>query len=175
MNKNSSYSWPIVMSFIVIGISVVVILLISFNPTYNLFQNWPFDKELASSYGTLFGGILGPLFSLISFFIVFQTLNEQIKTNKQQNFKYQFSEQIKYNREHVYSIKYVNSSDENKSIIEGPEFFIIAKMQLDKLFNEVMKLLQNNQIENCIGITFTIFYYGVGENTKETLSHELKK
>jgi hypothetical protein len=132
-----------------------------------------FDKELVVSYGTIIGGLFGPLLSLISFILIYSTFQEQNK----QTFMNKIDNDIKYLRDYVFRIRYRDSEDSNSITISeemGENFFIKAKLQLDKLY----KQLNSYNIfdsENIVGATFEIFYFGVGINTIETLKFYLLK
>jgi hypothetical protein len=164
-------------------ISFVLFVLITINPLFNIFSfSFLLDKELVISYGTIISGIFGPLFSLISFYLIYYSFkeqkrfnNEQIVYNSKQTFFNKLYDDIKYLRTYVSNIKYTNSESKEKSNdIIGEDFFIIAKKQLDKLF-EIIGRYNIPKEEDIIGLTFLIFFFGVSKNTIDTLKFYLKK
>jgi hypothetical protein len=161
----------------------ILFLLITINPLFNIFSlTFLLDKELVVSYGTIIGGIFSPLFSLISFFIIYYSFkeqkrfnDEQIMFNKKQTFLNRLYDDIKYLRNYVSNIKYIDSRLKEEYVDEiGEDFFIIAKKQLDKLFG-IISQYNISKEEDIIGITFEIFFFGVSENTIDTLKYYLKK
>jgi hypothetical protein len=159
---------------IAMTICVIIFITITVNPLFNIFSfSMELDKELLISYGTIIGGLFGPILSLISFLLIYSTFEEQNK----QTFMNKIDNDIKYLRDYVFRIKYHDSEDSNNIKISeemGENFFIIAKEQLDRLYRQ----LNNYNIfdnENIIGATFEVFYFGVSNNALETLKFYLLK
>jgi len=159
---------------IAIIICCIIFFIITINPLFNIFSlSWKLDKDLVVSYGTIIGGLFGPLFSLISFILVYLIFNEQNK----QTFINKIDSDIKYLRNYVFEIKH--RDPESKIFIIGGEetgerFFIRAKTQLDNLYNKMITY-DFLDSENIIGATFEIFYFGVSKRTLETLKIHLCK
>jgi hypothetical protein len=159
---------------IAMSICAVIFIAITINPLFNIFSfSRELDKELVVSYGTIIGGLFGPILSLISFFLIYSTFKEQDK----QTFINKIDNEIKYLRDYVFRIRYRDSEDRNNILIsekKGEEFFITAKVQLGKLYKQLdsYKIFDD---ENIIGAAFEIFYFGVGKNTLETLRFYLLK
>ena len=62
--------------------SGIVFVLVTFNPLFNIFSfSFLLDKDLAMTYGTLIGGLLGPILSLLGFYLVYITFKEQKRFN----------------------------------------------------------------------------------------------
>lgn len=155
----------------------VFFILITINPLFNVlpFEVLPIlgilDKDLATSYGTIIGGIFGPILTLISFFIIYNSFQEQ----KKQIFLSILNDDIKYLRDYVSSIRFVDPESVSPIKVEiGELFFIKAKRQLDILF-KIIDSLKIFDEENCIGATAEVFYTGVSKETIETLKHHLKR
>jgi len=165
--------------------SGVTFALITINPLFNIFSfSFLLDKDLAMTYGTLIGGIFGPILSLLSFYLVYNTFKEQKRYNdiqvlkkQEEDFLNELERDVSYLRQYVSSIKYRNSDskDITEDYISGEDFFIIAKMQLDKLYEIVYGTSIFKEERDIIGATFEIFYYGVGLNTMDTLKIYLAK
>jgi hypothetical protein len=154
-------------------ICCTIFIKITIDPIFNIFHfSWNLDKDLIVPYGTIIGGLFGPLFSLISFILVYYVFEEQNK----QTFLNKINNDIKYLRDYVVEIKHRNPA--KKYIVgneeTGERFFIIAKTQLDKLYKHMLKydFLDN---ENIIGATFEIYYFGVNIQTLDTLKIYLSK
>ena len=177
---------------IVLILCGILFFLITMNPLFNFTSfSGELDRDLVISYGTIIGGLFGPILTLISFFIIYNSFQEQIKYNEEQkkynneqtvfNDKQMFlsnlNNDIKYLRDYVSTIKYREPGSMGFALDEemGELYFIKAKMQLDKLF----KIVQDQEIfideRDNIGATFEIFYTGVGTNTVETLKAYLAR
>ena len=166
-------------------ISGLIFICITINPLFNIFSSSGIlDKELSIAYGTLIGGLFGPILSLLSFFLVFITFKEQKKFNEHQilkgindNFINSIERDIQYLRNYVSSIKYRNPEllNPTKDLITGEEYFIKAVKQLNCLNKMILPTKIFNDERNRIGAIFEIFFYGVGLDTEDTLKYYLNK
>ena len=153
----------------------ILFIIVTINPLFNLFSfSRVLDKDLVISYGTLISGLFGPILSLLSIFIIYDSFREQVKNNKEQIFMQNLNNDIKYLRDYVSLITY---NDPASNIIlhdkMGERFFIKAKVELYKIYQVVSKNIPDE--EDRIGATFEIFYIGVSENKLETLKSYLGK
>ena len=65
---------------------VICIVYFAFNPSFND-GNKIINPELASNFGSFISGIIGPLFTLVGFLLLYQTILEQRKQFNIQQFE----------------------------------------------------------------------------------------
>lgn len=86
--------------FLIVGLLITIIITIFFlrNRVYS--SELSIDNEVFGQYGDIIGGLFGTLVSLVSFFLLYETLNEQRRQsdNQQRETLKAFSEQQKQSR-----------------------------------------------------------------------------
>lgn len=137
------------------------------------------NPELASNYGSLISGVVGSLFTLVGFLLLYLTIYEQKKQFNIQQFESKLFELIKYHRENVAEISYLPASSENEAEkLYGRNVFIQLKKELLDLFSIVKTYLNDNDVEmdeeSIIGVTYNIFFFGVSERTLKTTEDQLR-
>lgn len=81
--QSKSTNWMQTVAFILGGMGVVIIIVLAFIPPFN--NHGSIDVELFSKYGAFIGGVVGPLFSLAGFLLLYKTLSIQKESFEQQN------------------------------------------------------------------------------------------
>lgn len=168
-----------VISSIVLSISgIALIIFFALNPSFNDGSR-VVNPELASQFGSFISGIVGPLFTLVGFLLLYLNIYEQKKQFKIQQFESKLFELIKYHRENVAEISYIPASCKNETEkLYGRNVFIQLKKELLDLFSTVKTYLNDNDVgqneKDIIGITYTIFFFGVSERTLKTTEDQLK-
>lgn len=166
-------------SFLLLGIGLTVYFALnkSFNDGSGII-----NPELASSYGSLISGVVGPIFSIVGFLILYITIVNQQESFNIQQFESKYFELIKFHRENVNQITYKPSSYKNETEIFGRNVFIELKKQLGDLFIIIKPIIENVATikrtkvdEISLNVTYLVFFFGVGKNTKESLKSALIK
>ena len=78
--------------FLIIGIGLIFYF--AFNSSFND-GSGIINPELASQYGSFISGIVGPVFSIVGFLILYITITSQQESSKIQQFETKFFELIK--------------------------------------------------------------------------------
>jgi hypothetical protein len=149
LKKNSCLCFAKIL--IVIGVIIIILfsLILPFND-----RSWNSSAELFGQYGDFIGGLVGSLFSLAGFFILYETLNTQIEEltqEKQHNkitifennfFKSLDNQDTMVSRITAYFYG-LDGIEENMKTIKGVDFFLYAMCEIQKI-NET--LLHNKYI-----------------------------
>lgn len=147
---------------VVIFIGLLFVNIFAFVPA---FQGPTIDAENASQYGSFLAGYAGTLLSLISVVLLILTFRDQREKSQVENFTSRFFEVVKLHRDNVSEIG-IHSNF-------GKRVFVT-------MFREFRKLLEVVHFENkknsygftdveVGGISYQIFYYGVGPNSTRVL------
>ena len=173
-------NWIVILSIILCMAGVICIVYFAFNPSFND-GNKIINPELASNFGSFISGIIGPLFTLVGFLLLYQTILEQRKQFNIQQFESKLFELIRYHRENVNETTYISSSSKEKEVLRGREVFIELKKQcldLYKILKEKVHIESSdnkNTVSQIINITYLIFFLGVSARTIETTKEQLYK
>lgn len=183
MMKNVSFL--LVTSIFLSMVGVGLIIYFGFNNSFND-GSGIVDSELASRFGSFISGIVGSIFTLVGFLLLYQTILEQRKQFNIQQFESKLFELIKYHRDNVSEILYTPSSYKEEKDISGRNVFIELKKQLLDLFLVVKSEMnldprlysteKKTELEaKIMNITYIIFFFGVGNRNIETTREQLKK
>lgn len=124
MMKNVSFL--LVTSIFLSMVGVGLIIYFGFNNSFND-GSGIVDSELASRFGSFISGIVGSIFTLVGFLLLYQTILEQRKQFNIQQFESKLFELIKYHRDNVSEILYTPSSYKEEKDISGRNVFIELK------------------------------------------------
>jgi len=142
------------------------------------FNDWSFsiDTEIADHFGSLIGGVVGSLFSLAGFLLLYETIIKQQESFQIQQFENKYFELIKIHRENVQSIKYKVPDSTDDKIVSGHGFFVQLNEEFDKLYDLIVdfKISSLSEIDR-IEITSIILFYGVSPKSERTLKDALNK
>ena len=164
----------IVTSFIFTTIGLLIILVFSFNKQFND-GSGILNTTLANDFGSFIGGIVGPIFSLSAFLLVYATLTEQQKTFQLQKFEGRLFELLRYHRENVNLMK-MRVPSQKEMTVEGYRVFIEMKKQFEELYKISNEFDIENKIEEKykIKLAYSILFYGVGVATLPALNETIK-
>lgn len=161
--------WAILLS--VLGVALM--LCFTFNKSFND-GSGVINPSLASNFGSLVGGIVGPIFSLAGIILLIETLRQQNKAFQIQQFEASFFELVRYHRENVNTMQMRVPSKQNESY-NGYRCFIEFKYQFEEIFERICKLYPIKDEDNKCGkekrirIAYIILFFGVGKNASETI------
>jgi len=164
--------------FLSLTISVIGIILMIYYASISSFNDWHWkiNPELASQYGSFISGITGPIFTLVGFLLIYETIRRQRIDFDKQQFETKFFELVRYHRENVEQMTFKNSYSKTGNITTGRQVIVELKKQCHDIVEDIMLLIpkHNNQtdkeyIENILKISILIFYYGVSKRTKDTV------
>lgn len=149
-----------------------------------------FDLSNSGNIGSAIGGITGPFIAFFASIITFYAFWVQFQSNKAQTLQFKKSDDLdKINRFetkfyellriHRENVNEISKSYNGKIIIQGRNAFSsfyneykFCYYKLDRLSSHHKNILNNDEILN---ISFLVFYYGVGENTRQLLYDVLPK
>ncbi|MBB3696870.1 putative phage abortive infection protein [Flammeovirga yaeyamensis] len=161
------------------GISVMLVFFLD----YHLYESFlGVDMEVLSKYGSFIAGTIGPIFSLVGFILIYETIKWQRKLFERQQFEVKFFEMMKYHRENVELLRHKDPASEELITKKGREVFIALYQQCNQLQKEVMQLLpkgveqsEKEYHELTLNITYLIFHFGLQEHGEEALVSILNK
>lgn len=136
---------------VVIGMIVFVNYLINTNMSYQIHKQDNGNLDLASSgqLGDFIGGIVGTIFSLSGFFLLYLTFKNQRESFEKERFENRFFELIKFHRENVNEFEF---KTKDRVTVNG-----IPKLRYDiSKGKKVFKIILN-QTESCFLETRAIF------------------
>lgn len=145
------------------------------------FNDWSFkgDPTLISQYGTFASGVAGPLFALAAFLILFQTLLDQQRASKVQQFEAGLFQLLSHYNATVENLSTRSTTSLRGHRIRGRDVFIEMKKQMDEILDVVRAYHYDSPESFVINIAYLCFYYGVGQRTLDVLAavlaEQLKK
>ncbi|MDI9880925.1 putative phage abortive infection protein [Flectobacillus longus] len=143
--------------------------------TTELDTKLPIESSILADYGTLVGGILAAIFSLISILLVIQSINEQEKQNELQNIESRFFELLKIQRENVKD--FYSKGKFGKSVVidiydEFNELFEFVKAWYTFEKSELTDQVEWNK--RCSQVAYLITFFGIGNKTTDNLLQQIK-
>lgn len=153
-----------VLSILLIVTGFFLIIVFTFNSSFND-GSGILDPDLATKYGSLIGGLVGPLFSLAGILLIFENLLVQRKTFYSQQFETKLFELIKYHRENVISLETEVSGKVDK--IYGHYAMVEFKENIESILRTVKFYTNENvfeeqsKLKDQIKITYVFFFYGL--------------
>jgi len=153
--ENLIDKYGVKVSFYSIIFGIVLTVLFSLISPFN---DWSFyaDPQLFSNFGDFIGGLVGPLFTLAGFFLIYKTFRTQQKTLEQQNIarldQQKIFEQERFettffnlinnqnritNDLKVYFHSLKGLTTEITNVVVGREFFIYSRRELNDIWNSL--------------------------------------
>ncbi len=139
------------------------------------------DLGTASNFGQFMGGYFGPIFSIVTSFLLFATLVNQSTINARVAFESSFYKMLDYHFQHITSltVKHVRITESTYEQVSGKRAFIVFKLQLERLLlivREASSSLELNLTdEEIIDCACIAFYYGLLEEHKDFLQEKLNR
>lgn len=124
-----------------------------------------FKADLATDFGSFFGGFVGTIFSILSVILLLYSINIQNKEKSKDDVKNNFFKMLDYHNENVkqLSVSSINVTKNEKS--EGRRAFNVFRSQIKELIEVVEEVNMANKYdlsdENVLGIAYMFFYYGL--------------
>lgn len=165
-------------AFITIKLSIafaILTLALFIFKTTELKSTLPIDSGIFGDYGTLVGGILAAIFSLISILLVIQSINEQEKQNELQNIESRFFELLKIHRENVKD--FASKGKSGKSVVIDIYDEFNGLLDFVKSWYTFRKSGLKDQVEwykKCSQVAYLIMFFGLGNKTTENLLQQIK-
>lgn len=160
-------------------LTIMVILFILFNEVYFNFS-YKIDVNLASKFGSFFGGFIGTLFSILSVLLLIYTTTSQFILMAKNGTRDRFFKMLDYHSENVKSIKVPSLEISKKNIIEeGRRAFVVYKIQLKRLLKSIEEV--NSELElylsdkQKIDIAYICFYYGQSDTWLDFIKKKLSR
>jgi hypothetical protein len=153
----------------------ILTLVLFLTKTTELKLNLPIDSSIFADYGTLVGGILAAIFSLISILLVIQSINEQERQNELQNIESRFFELLKIHRENVQD--FFSKGKSGKSVVIDIYDEYNSLFEFVKLWYTFDKSKLKDQKEwnkRCSQVAYLITFFGLGNKTTENLLQKIK-
>ncbi|CAA0251217.1 putative phage abortive infection protein [Tenacibaculum maritimum] len=151
-------------------------LVLFLTKTTELDRRLPIDSSIFADYGTIVGGILAAIFSLISILLVIQSINEQERQNELQNIESRFFELLKIHRDNVQ--EFYSKGKSGKSVVidiydEFNELFEFIKLWYTFEKSELSDEKEWNK--RCAEIAYLINFFGLGNKTTNNLLNQIKE
>ena len=165
MSKTFKIIFFSVLSFFGI-IGFISLFVIVFNDTFNFGNSNYFDADLASKFGSFFGGVIGTIFGVISVLLIIYTIINQNYESKKSALEANFFRMIDYHNQNVNQLK-ISHLDSNRKndFSEGRRAFVQFKIQIHRLFQLVNQANIdkgfNLNKEEIADIVYIVFYYGI--------------
>jgi hypothetical protein len=165
-----NWSWRIVVALFLSGTGFALIAIFGFSKDFHN-QSGIFDPVLASQFGNFIGGLVGPMFYLASFFLLYETIIAQNKSFEKQQFETKFFELIRFHRQNVTEMEYRVPWEEHK-YITGPLVFREIKSQFTKIYKIICPFIEatdtispKKKKTESINISYLLLFFGVSQST----------
>ncbi|TVQ25793.1 MAG: hypothetical protein EA383_07405 [Spirochaetaceae bacterium] len=165
-------------AFAVIGFSLFMIFTLS---PQGLSHAGLSDIASASHFGQFIGGFLGPLFSIVTSFLLFATLINQSTINGRVAFESSFYKMLDYHFQHISSlmVKHVKNTESQYEPVTGKRAFIVFKLHLERLLEIVRQASDDLELalsdDEIIDIACIAFYYGILDENQDFLLGKLRR
>lgn len=159
--------WAVLAGFCMSGIGFLFMAAIALFPPFNDGSR-QLQPELSAQYGTLVGGVVGPLFSLAAFLLIYQTIRDQRHTSRLEQFERRLFQLLDFFNSTVQSLSASRPSSRPKAVDEGRDIFIHLKSQGVDLYKKLEVLFPELPAETKLNVDFLVLYYGVSKATIET-------
>lgn len=168
-----TWTWTTWSAFGLVIIGLILMIIFATNQAFND-KSGILNPDLADKFGSLVSGVVGSLFSLAGFFLIYETIIKQQHTFNIQQFESRFFELVRYHRENVQQIKYRLPYDKNDNIVEGAKYFAEVVEEFEELYNKIRKILNSEYTqEELIDITALCHFFGFGKKSKVNLLRAL--
>lgn len=169
----NNWIWTTWVAFLLVVSGLMLLIFFAFNKAFN---DWSgqINSEVADHFGSLISGVVGSLFSLAGFFLIYETIIKQQNIFNIQQFENRFFELVRYHRENVQQLKYRLPYENGEIIAEGAKYFAEIVDEFDCLYLEVEEnLKQKFSQKQIIEITALCHFFGVTQNSKTNLLNAL--
>ena len=131
--------------FLIVGILITITITILFLRNRMYSSDLPIDNEVFGQYGDIIGGVFGTLVSLVSFFLLYETLNEQRRQAKNQYDETikSFNEQQKQSRIQSENQIFYHLIDKQQNRINNSEIVITSySIHYTKLYDTLYEVIR---------------------------------
>ncbi len=179
MSKFVRYIFTLIILFFG-TIGFVSFFIIVFNSSFHFGESNLFDADLASKFGSFFGGVIGTIFGVISVLLIIYTIFHQNLENKKSAIETNFFRMIDYHNQNVNQLKipHLDSTKKNE-YSEGRRAFVQFKIQIHRLFEIVNKINEEKELylnkEEIADIVYIVFYYGIDGSWKKFIEEKLNR
>jgi len=136
------------------------------------------DTDLASKFGSFFGGYVGTIFSMLSVLIITYTIVSQNIQNRKNDARNHFFKMLDFHNQTVNEINISHIDIEKNYRSEGRRAFVIFKIQIKRLLELIEKLNEDekwklNKLQR-LDIAYIVFYYGLDTTWTPFIEDKLK-
>lgn len=166
----------------IFGFSLIICF--SLNPAFN---NWSLkiNPGLANNFGGFIGGLVGPIFSLAGFFLLYETITAQKgSVEKQQHafqiqqFETKYFEMLKFHRDNVSQMAHRIPWSPEKYFYRGTGVFVEIRAQYSKILRVVNDRRRKQDMltdREVINIAYLILFFGVSKSARTSLYEALNE
>lgn len=163
---------------IIFGAIGVISFFILFHKTFFNFS-FKIDPDLASNFGSFFGGYVGTIFSIFSILLILYSIVDQNIEKAKSGAKDRFFKMLDYHNENVRNLRVPHLVVAKKSTIEeGRRAFVVYKIQIKRLLEIVSDLNDRLDLElqqrEIIDIAYICFYYGLDQKWSPFILEQLE-
>jgi hypothetical protein len=165
----------LILFFTVVGLLSFVFIVFNqafFNTSFII------DTELASKFGSFFGGYVGTIFSILSALLLTYTIITQNIENRKDEVRNHFFKMLDFHNETVKEISISHIDSEKSYQSEGRRAFVVFKIQIKRLLELIRKLNEEekwglNEIQQ-LDVAYIVFYYGLDTTWTTFIADKLK-
>lgn len=179
-------------------LTVILLILFLMNRKYSF--ELPIENDVFGQFGDIVGGLVGSLISLVSVFLLFETLSQQriqfsdqqdnttkaLTTQREQFDQQQLKSDLFFKREQIenrfFELLKIHRENANAISIgekQGRKIFITLERELNYTFTYVR--MANGEcrtylsLNDMINVSYLCFFYGaVGDKSEKTIKNALK-
>jgi hypothetical protein len=137
------------------------------------------DTGLGEKFGSLFGGFVGTLFSMLSVFLLIYTINIQAADNRKTKLTDYFFKMLDYHNANVSDLSVAHIDTEKDYQSNGRRAFVIYKIQLKRLLETVKEINLNKNLnledKEVIDVAYIVFYYGLDRKWISFIDEKLNR
>ena len=167
------YTWTLIIGSTLAAVGLLLILIFSFAKAFND-GSGVLNANLANNFGGFIGGLVGPIFSLAGFLLLYETIiaqrqsfDKQQESFEIQQFETKFFELIQFHRDNVSQMVHCVPWNKEKNYYDKARVFIEMKSQFLKIFKVVKtkvdisnKISFENKERSAINISYLILFFG---------------
>ena len=162
---------------IIFGIvGLIISLFIVFNKAF-FNTSLIIDTDLASKFGSFFGGFIGTIFTILSLILILYTIVNQNLENKKSSLTNNYFKMIDYHNENVKQINIPNIDIDKKDFESNRRAFVIYKFQIKKILESTREIIKEEKLEikpsALIDISYIIFFYGLDREWIDYIKNKL--
>lgn len=168
------YKWLISLAVVLSILSLAVLIYLLVNPAFN---DWSFSisPSLAENLGSLSGGLVGPLLSLVSILLLLATITMQSIDSQRQRFDSMYFEMLNLHRRNIAEMTYRAPFNTRRDIRARR-----VLREIHKQFGEIFEYIRRNHSKSFnereqIDITYLILFFGPTVARVQYLQRYLRK